>query len=290
MEIPQQSTISWAGEKRDRPAAVPDAPASGRYTVEKLLGAGGMGVVYVAYDRELKRRVALKVLRPESRSSPADEALQQEAQSMARLTHANVVTVYDVGRLEDGRVFVAMELVEGTSLRKWLAGPRRPREVLARFIDAGRGLAAAHEAGLVHRDFKPDNVLVADSGAVRVADFGLARSAHSASPEKDLAGTPRYMAPEQLAGKAADERSDQYSYCLALYEALYQQHPFAEASPGGQLEAMQQGPRRPAKRTLRWTWPVIERGLKPRPEDRHPSMAALIARWRSRWPCWRWAS
>jgi tetratricopeptide (TPR) repeat protein/tRNA A-37 threonylcarbamoyl transferase component Bud32 len=268
MEILQDTTVSWTGEKKSLPAAVPDAPASARYSIEQLLGAGGMGAVYAAYDRELKRRVALKVLRPESRTGSADEALQREAQAMARLSHPNVVGVYDVGRLEDGRVFVAMELVEGTSLRKWLSVPRPPREILGKFLDAGRGLAAAHQAGLIHRDFKPDNVLVADNGAVRVADFGLARTRGAA--EGDRAGTPRYMSPEQLEGSAADERSDQFAYCVALYQALYGEHPFPEKS-------LKDGPLKPARKPLAWTWPILERGLAARPEDRHPSMGALIA-------------
>jgi serine/threonine protein kinase len=197
------------------------------------IGAGGMGVVYAAYDPELDRRVALKLLRPDRFGSDADRLrLLREAQALARLADPHVVSVYDTGTFGD-RVFVAVELVEGETLRQWLGGlraaPRSWREVLARFLPAGRGLAAAHAAGLVHRDFKPENVLLGRDGRVRVADFGLAEAAPE--PGGKLAalpaewglvlGTPAYMAPEQLRGIAVDARSDQFSFCVALFEALY---------------------------------------------------------------------
>ncbi len=161
--------------------------AVGRYVVLDRIGAGGMGVVYAAYDPELDRRVALKLLRPDRFGGDAGRLrLLREAQALARLTHPNVVAVYDVGTFGD-RVFVAMELVEGETLRQWLrAEPRSPRpwrEVLERFLPAGRGLAAAHAAGLVHRDFKPENVLLGRDGRARVVDFGLAKALADAAEE-----------------------------------------------------------------------------------------------------------
>ncbi len=238
----------------------------GRYLVLDLVGEGGMGVVYAAYDPELDRKVAIKLLqaRVGGSGTRGDQAwLLREAQAMARLQHPNVLAVHDVGTLGGDRVFVAMELVDGTTLRKWLRGAKRPwREVLPVMRGAGAGLVAAHAAGLVHRDFKPDNVLVGNDGRVRVMDFGLARlraeagDAMPASRDSDpmlasasgasiaanaqqrsplveqneeqgvIAGTPAYMAPELYRGGAADERSDQFAFGVALYEALYRVRPY----------------------------------------------------------------
>ncbi|MFY0533529.1 serine/threonine-protein kinase [Nannocystis pusilla] len=240
------------------PAADPADPAEldlplqpgarlGRYVVMSLLGAGGMGVVYAAHDPELGRPVALKLLRPHPAGPrrELEDRLRREAQAMARLSHPNVAAVHDVGQI-GGRIFIAMELIRGQTLAAWLrAAPRARRDVLARFLLAGRGLAAAHAAGLVHRDFKPENVLVGDDGQVRVVDFGLARAsgdeplsitAQSGPGSEQLAdltatgavlGTPIYMAPEQHEGRPAEARSDQFSFCVALYTALYGQRPFA---------------------------------------------------------------
>ena len=167
----------------DARAPTPPAGLPGRYVLLGELGAGGMGIVYVAYDRELDRKVALKLL--QHRDAGGDVRLRREAQALAKLKHPNVVTVYDVGRMDD-RLFVAMELVEGTSLREWLADkPRTWREVARTFLLAGRGLAAAHAAGLVHRDFKPSNVLIGADGGVRVADFGLVRLVGERSLDDD---------------------------------------------------------------------------------------------------------
>src|SRR5437763_1115036 len=215
-EVPRPGSPG-AAEGLDRGATV------GRYVVLDRIGAGGMGVVYAAYDPELDRRVAIKLLRPDRFSSEAGRLrLLREAQALARLTHPNVVAVYDAGTFGD-RVFVAMELVEGETLRQWLGeGPRSWREVLDRFLPAGRGLAAAHAAGLVHRDFKPENVLLGRDGRVRVMDFGLARVEEHAqestalpmmvralteesvprplgplTQEGRVLGTPNYMSPEQ---------------------------------------------------------------------------------------------
>jgi len=157
----------------------PGRTLAGRYTLLGTLGQGGMGLVLAAYDARLDRRVALKLLRSRrgSRSEKTEEArLLREAQAMARLNHPNVVAVYDAGTLENGSVFIAMEYVQGQTLSRWRQQQERSwREVLGVYLAAGQGLPAAHAAGLVHRDFKPDNVLVGEDGRVKVTDFGLAR-------------------------------------------------------------------------------------------------------------------
>jgi len=166
---------------------VPDADPTqiGRYRVEGRLGAGGVGVVYAAHDPELSRRVAVKLLRPDrlgADPAAAGQRLREEAQSMARLAHPNVATVFDVGEHEGG-MYIAMELIEGSSLRDWLTDTARPwQEVLSMYFQAGRGLAAAHDVGMIHRDFKPANVLVGRDGRARVVDFGLASSGAVAFP------------------------------------------------------------------------------------------------------------
>ncbi|HEY4118796.1 MAG TPA: serine/threonine-protein kinase, partial [Byssovorax sp.] len=167
---------------------LPRGTVVGRYHVRELLGAGAMGVVYAAYDPELDRKVALKILRADASSGPHSAELRrrltQEAKTMARLAHANVVRVYDTGAFED-QIFIAMELVHGTTLRRWMESTERPwRAVLEALVAAGRGLAAAHDAGVVHRDFKPDNVLVAKDGRVLVTDFGLAGDASQPHEEE----------------------------------------------------------------------------------------------------------
>lgn len=297
----------------------------GRYTVVQQVGAGGMGVVYEARDSELGRSVAVKVLPAGAHSPVVKLRLTREAQALAQLQHPNVVAVHDVG-ITGGRLFLAMELVEGSTLAGLLAGRRASwREVLALFVQAGRGLAAAHGKGLVHRDFKPSNVLVDREGRVRVSDFGLARlaSAEGGAPAHDAGtagggadtlasddastvdaatpvlaaspdllaapltaadafmGTPRYMAPEQFAREPATAASDQFSFCVALWESLYGQHPFAAGSElGGLAAAVGSGRPRPpprgrAPRRLR---AVLERGLAAAPGQRHPSMTVLLAR------------
>ncbi len=246
----------------------------GRYTVRALLGAGGMGEVFAAHDPELDRLVALKILRPGigGTSPEARARFQREAQAMARLSHPNVVSVFDVASAAE-RVFVAMELVEGPTLAAWIAkGPRPWREVVRVFLEAGRGLEAAHAAGIVHRDFKPSNVILGERA--RVVDFGLARALYEESPSAaptvlegvvtqtgDALGTPAYMAPEQRAGAPASPLSDQYSFGVALHEALVGARPGMAA------------PARTIPRALR---AIVERALQPRPEDRYPSMRALL--------------
>jgi tetratricopeptide (TPR) repeat protein len=259
----------------------------GRFVLLSRLGMGGMGVVYLAYDDQLDRAIALKLVRSSSAGSEGQARLLREAQAMARLSHPNVVNVYEVGLWEE-RVFVAMELVRGPTLRKWLAErPRPPAEVIEIFVQAGRGLAAAHDQGIVHRDFKPENVLIGADGRARVLDFGLARrlpdgSAPTADGESSatIGGTPGYIAPEQQRGDAVDGRADQFSFCVALYEALYGERPFAGDDPGELAAAAARGEVRPApaaRRVPAWLRPVLLRGLSPRPEARWPGMHALVA-------------
>jgi eukaryotic-like serine/threonine-protein kinase len=277
---------------------LPPGTPVGRYILLRTLGAGGMGVVYAAYDPELARAVALKLLRAgQGLQEEARARLQREARAMARLTSPYVLPVHDVGTWRE-QVFITMEFVEGGTLARWLREqPRGWREVLARFLEAGRGLAAAHAAGLVHRDFKPDNVLVGDDGRVRVTDFGLARSMEGAEVPPEipqagstgplapgltrqgaLVGTPAYMSPEQLEGRPVDARSDQFSFCVALYEGLCGERPFVGETGLALREAMRQvaRPELARKRVPTWLRRVILRGLSPEPQARFPSMEALL--------------
>ncbi len=262
----------------------------GRYTVERLLGAGGMGVVYEALDPELDRRIALKVLR---RPTGDRERLSREAKAFARLSHPNVVTIHDVG-LAGADVFMALELVEGPTLRGWLAeAERSPQATLALLREAGAGLAAAHRAGLVHGDFKPENVLVTRAGTARVTDFGLARLAEPEgvpSGETPPAtgpltvtlrgGTPAYMAPEQLCGGSATPKTDQFAFCVTAYECLFGVRPFAGRAADELFEAAVAGRiTRPARRVRlpsRVTRALL-RGLDADPARRFPSLEALLA-------------
>jgi len=230
----------------------------GRYEIVELIGRGGMGAVYRARDPQLGREVALKLVRFADRhDAAARERLVGEARALAKLAHPNVVAVFDAG--EDGAdgVFVAMELIEGQTLRAWLDGARTLRAICEAFHGAGLGLRAAHAAGLVHRDFKPDNVIVGDDGRVRVVDFGLARDAGERGTDGS-SGTPAYMSPEQLRGEPPTTRSDQYSFCIALREAV------RDATPGRRIET------------------AIARGLAHDPADRFdeltPMLDALVPR------------
>jgi tetratricopeptide (TPR) repeat protein/tRNA A-37 threonylcarbamoyl transferase component Bud32 len=301
-------------------AGLPRGSCIGRYLVVDLLGEGGMGVVYKAYDPDLDRPVAIKLLNAgDRRAEELRDRLLREAQAMAKLSHPNVISVFDVGTFR-ADVFVAMELVEGATLRKWLQShPRSRREILDAFLAAGEGLAAAHRAGLVHRDFKPDNVMVGDDGRVRVLDFGLARTTdanananvsesvnvsenvsasvsvnesvnESASGSHRLldtplthagmiVGTPRFMPPEQHRGAVADERADQFAFCVSLYEALHGVHPFHADAKHEMLDNLMAGrigePPQGAS-VPRWLRRAIVRGLGPRPADRYPSMSVLL--------------
>jgi tetratricopeptide (TPR) repeat protein/predicted Ser/Thr protein kinase len=280
----------------------------GRYVVLRTLGAGAMGTVYLAYDPELDRKVALKLLHG-GESPKRRVALLREAQALAKLTHPNVVAVHDVGE-HDHAVYVAMEFVEGVTLREWLSQERRSwRGVLDVFLEAGRGLQAAHRRGLIHRDFKPDNVMIADSGRVLVMDFGLARPTGEASGEPDddldsisgsvlmeatlghVAGTPAYMAPEQAVASALTPAADQFSFCVSLWEALHGNRPFEGPTYPELLRNIADGRFRstPADRRVpRWLRRVLVRGLRAKAEDRWPSVDALaeaLDRGRGQW---RW--
>ena len=270
----------------------------GRYVVLETVGAGAMGVVYAAYDPQLRRKVALKVLRHDRddvSGSSGGERLLREARALAKLSHPNVITLHDVGTIA-GAVFLTMEFVEGGTLAHWMSSERRGlRETLALLRQAGEGLAAAHEVGLVHRDLKPENVLVVDGAVAKVTDFGLVRGAgehdvHESTPDETTApasltvtgallGTPAYMAPEQLAGKVADARSDQFSYCVTLYEALYGERPFEATNLGQLAAAIAKGRVRPAppgRDVPTWVRKLVVRGLAAAPEHRHASMRALL--------------
>jgi eukaryotic-like serine/threonine-protein kinase len=287
-----------------RPAgAVSRGVSIGRYLVLDHLASGGMGDVFAAYDPELDRKIALKLLRAqgEARGARGRRRLLQEAKAVARLSHPNVVVVYDAGTHDD-RVFVAMEFVEGQTLSAWLAArPRRTKEILTVFAAAARGLGAAHAAGLVHRDFKPQNVMVGGGGKVRVMDFGLARpiategasaaaaptdaqasSLHGDAPltlTGELLGTPLFMAPEQFQGLRTDARTDQFSFCVALYQALYQAHPFGADTLADLMARVVSGtvqPASPKSAVPAWLRRALLRGLSVRPSDRWPSMDALV--------------
>jgi predicted Ser/Thr protein kinase/tetratricopeptide (TPR) repeat protein len=301
-----------AAPGRQLSGGLPHGTTIRRYVVVDEVGAGAMGVVYAAYDYGLDRRVALKLLR-DPRPGAARKRLLREAQALAKLSHPGVIAVYDVGTHRD-QVFVAMEFVEGVTLRQWLENePRTWREVVEVFRRAGEGLAAAHAAGIVHRDFKPDNVLIDRRGRVRVGDFGLAlvdrdEEASGADtpvpdapepnrPAPDAAGslleatvtatgivlgTPAYMAPEQHAGaRAIDARADQFAFCVALYEGLYGERPFAGESELALYEQIAAGtvrevPRGRGRCVPAWLRAVILRGLAFEPAGRHAGMEALL--------------
>ncbi len=329
LEVPPTSprTVSSTAVE---PVSVEPEPGDvlGRYTLLERLGSGGMGVVFGAHDRQLDRRVAIKVLR--SRPAGASDwsegraRLLREAQAMAQLSHPHVVEVFDVGAHDDGVLYLAMELVDGMSLGRWLRAQARGwREVIAMFVQAGEGLAAAHEAGMVHRDFKPGNVIVDADDHARVLDFGLAlpaldrRSADGIrrpsesliiadkmiatdrlmSPVTEVGmvmGTPAYMAPEQHRGDEIGPTADQYAFCAALYEGVYGTRPFGSSDSLTLMKAKCSGvlpspaADHPAPPEL---LPILARGLSVAVEDRWPSMPALleelrriVAPRRRRWP------
>ena len=280
----------------DRSDATPDRS---RYVLLDQIGRGGLGVVCSAYDSQLDRRIALKFLHTRTDTEPrAQERLVREAKALAKLSHPNVVTVYDVGVL-DGQVFIAMELVDGVPLSAWLRAKPRPwRQVRDLMVQAARGLQAAHEADLVHRDFKPQNVLVAADGRARVVDFGLARrldatgavaiptdtpSAESVDERVTatgaLVGTPAYMSPEQIEGAEVGARSDQFSFCVALFQGLYGARPFA-GGPREVISAIARGDITSPQGGLDvplWLHKAVMRGLSHHPADRFDSMRDLIA-------------
>ncbi len=322
------SANATGNDQRITPAEGGPSPGPGsrigRFEIEGPIGAGGMGVVYSARDPQLGRRVALKLLRPgDFADSSGRERALAEARAMARLSHPNVVAIYEVGSLGD-ELFIAMELVVGRTLRAWLeSGERSWREILVMFLAAGRGLAAAHAAGLVHRDFKPDNVLVGDDGRVLITDFGLARlggaeasgstpsqsagnlaqGASPLTPPGALLGTPAYMAPEQLDGAGATAASDQFAFCTSLFEALAGQRPYAGQTALAMRAAIRAGDRvaasaaaaalasaRARARTARRIhgsagrrWPRCSKRSRPG----SPDASGCSADSRSRRCCWR---
>ncbi len=272
----------------------------GRFTVLDVVGAGGMGVVVVAFDSKLDRKVAIKMLHDDV-SEGHGPRLEREAKAMAQLSHPNVVTVHETGTWE-GRLYIAMEFVEGETLAELLRN-RAPsqREVLDLVLQAGRGLAAAHEAGLVHRDFKPDNVLVGKDGRARVSDFGLVSevgaggdgsldgttlitrkkgSTSSLTQAGAVMGTPLYMAPEQHRGHVADDKADQFSFCVTLWQALCGEAPYGADTyealvsnvTGGKMRPVPRGVKFPARLRA-----IVTRGLSATPSERYPSMRELLA-------------
>jgi tetratricopeptide (TPR) repeat protein len=272
----------------------------GRYQLRALIGTGGMGQVYEAYDGELDRAIALKILRPEIASAAASlaERLRRESRLMAKVSHAAVITVYDAGR-EGDAVFVAMELVRGETLGAYIARTRPAwRDTLALFARAGEGLAAAHAAGIVHRDFKPDNVLVELDDQRRakrlvVTDFGIARSGaapRDSAPElvarglEDIRltatgvaiGTPAYMPPEQLEGRVVDARADVFAFAVTLWEALFGERPFAGATIDQIRTAMTHSPKPPRRVVPARIVRVLERGLAIDPDVRWPDVRAML--------------
>jgi len=269
----------------------------GRYVITRKLGRGGMGVVYGARDTALGRNVALKLVRRPRRPSSHDASLSprliREAQALARLSHPNVVGLYDLGTATSA-MFLAMEFIDGIDLHRHLTEQERSwHEIVSLFVQAGRGLSAAHAAGIVHRDFKPTNVIVGRDGHVTVVDFGLARSTdESEEPHPEdafrkrltdanvIIGTRGYMAPEQLLGLPVGPAADQFAFCVSLFEALYGERPYPGRNAVETARAF-------ASRTLRipaddrgvplWIHAAIVRGLSVEPTERYPSMDALLA-------------
>ena len=287
---------------RKRLFAQPGPARIGRFTVLEEIGRGGMGVVFAAYDEQLDRKVAVKVMLAEHSGIEARHRFQREAQAMARLSHPNVVTVHEVGKSDD-QVYLAMEFIRGQSLDVWLSTKPDWRQVLEVLVQAGRGLMAAHEVGLVHRDLKPHNIMRSEDGTVKVLDFGLARAQSDAPDEPAdedellgsssilassltatgaLVGTPAYMAPEQFEAGTPDARSDQFSFCVVFYEALLGERPYETTSHELSGMSMSRSTTRlprfsgPGARIPWWLHGTLLRGLEPDPGDRWPSMAALL--------------
>lgn len=309
---PPASTGVTGPASHGAPAPSQGPARIGRFVLVRKIGEGGMGRVYLAHDEALDRRVAVKVLH---RGASKAGWLLREAQALAKLSHPNVVPVYEVGE-QDGRVFLAMEYVSGRTLRGVLADPPSPYELLRVLVQAGRGLQAAHLAGLVHRDFKPDNVLIGRDGRARVVDFGIAAlddaresggvepvppslvagAPISGSPSAlsskmtetgAMMGTPAFMSPEQFHGHKATAKSDQFSFCVVLYTAVYGMAPFSgddvlelgQAVTKGLLQRPHEGTDAP-----KWLWPLIERGLSPDPAERFSTMGMLLDEIEARLP------
>ncbi|MEZ4448025.1 MAG: serine/threonine-protein kinase [Nannocystaceae bacterium] len=292
-DAPRRIEIPESPRLRPVPAKI------GRYSILRRLGVGGMGIVYAAYDEDLDRKIAIKVVAAQRRADDRrQDRLRREAQAMARVSHPNVVTVHEVG-VTDDQLFIAMEFVAGPTLQGWLAErPRSWREVILVFEQAARGLQAIHDAGLVHRDFKPANVILGDDGRVRVLDLGLVGAERiddaigpagltSSTASKlrasltltgERVGTPAYMSREQFLGVELTPASDQYSLCIALFEALHGEHPFGiERLSELQANVIAGRVRAPSdpSRVPGWLHAIVLRGLRSDPSARFPSMQAL---------------
>lgn len=288
------------GQGRELPSAI------GRFEVRSLAGIGGTSIIYSAWDSEYERPVAIKLLRRD-RSTRRDTQARflREAKTMARLNHPNIVRIYEVGTHE-GQVFLALEYIEGKTLGEWVADEQPcVAQIMQRYLDAGRALEAAHAAAVMHRDFKPDNVLLGDDGRVRVLDFGLARSTQGTDNFQTLenmtpglrdalaegpdlletigfSGTPAYKALEQHFGRPTDPRADQFSFCVTVWEALYGERPFAGRTGSEIARAIEAGEIKhpPADRAAavpRRLRKALERGLAAERIDRWPSMTELLA-------------
>ncbi|MEM9453294.1 MAG: tetratricopeptide repeat protein [Myxococcota bacterium] len=291
-----------SGGQMSSPAspATPRGQALGRYLLLGELGSGGMGTVFKAYDESLERAVAIKLLSAEAAERHA-ERLRREAQALAKLSHPNVVQVYEVGQ-HDGQWFIAMELIHGQTLRTWQETPRGWRKCVEIYLQAGAGLVAAHAKGFIHRDFKPDNCIVDRAGRPRVLDFGLVGAAEPVLDvisgeieaigrgERDLdapltesgtvLGTPAYMPPEQMRGEGADARSDQFSFCVSLYEAVYGERPFDGDTMSALLEAVSLGTMRTTPKGMKVPGSlrqILVRGLASNPLHRWSSMEEMLA-------------
>ena len=304
--VRSRRVLAPEGERGERSEREPDPVRIGRFTVLRRLGEGAMGLVFSAYDEELDRKVAVKVLRRRLHGDTQGQSrMLREAQALAKLSHPNVVAIYEVGWFND-TLFLAMEFIEGRTVREWLTeNPRSWREVLHVYMEAGRGLAAAHAAGMVHRDLKPDNILVGKDGRVRVVDFGLARRSGTESLVErvhphmsqvsglfdvshtlagSLVGTPAYMPPEQLESGELDARSDLFSFCVSLFEGLYGIRPFAGDDPDAIRYAIRVGDLVEVPRDA--TVParvhrIVVRGLEAAREDRPKSMLELLGELRT---------
>ncbi len=283
------------GASPQTPTGAAERRSLGRYLVIDELGRGGMGLVLRAYDPKLQREVAIKVLRSGALDPTSEARMVHEARAMAKLSHPNVVPVYDVELGLESGVMVVMEYVPGYTLREWLTRPRGWAETVAAFVAAGRGLAAAHAKELLHRDFKPANVLMTDDGRIKVTDFGLAKFEGGSADTWEspggydsqavlqtragtVMGTPRYMAPEQHAGADVDARTDQYAFCVAAWEALAGKPPFEGRDLQSYARSKLRGP---------GPWPkgravpgyvirALLRGLSVEPGERWPSMNDLL--------------
>ncbi len=287
--------LAPATDTSEQQAGEAKLPRLERYELQEVIGSGGAGVVYLAFDPTMRRQVAIKLLRPTNAAAPLiRRRLLREAHAMAKLSHPHVVTAYDVGESDAG-VFIVLEYHSGGSLDSWLKSEHSAREHLKLLVQAGRGLGAAHEQGIVHRDFKPQNVLIGRHGSAYVTDFGLATFESQASENRfglegtvgeatmtrGVMGTPSYMAPEVIAGKAADQLADQFSYCVTAYLVLNGRHPFGVNSKtlvSDMLNRLQSEPCEPSNADVPpHIANALARGLSPDPSKRFASMSDLLA-------------